>query len=124
MLRPRYARPNGWELPPTSSILRRGIVTRIGRASRFVNPFDDGRLGGGIICAPQTPVRERELIVRLRVAGRKFCSAAQVDDSLLGLSPGDERAAQRDACFVKVRVDGKRALQLFQSLFCLRASAL
>src|SRR5437868_13185266 len=83
-------------------------------APRLVYPSDDVRLGCGLLFAAQASVGERELVVRLRVAGREFGGAAQVLDGLRGATARDEGAAQRDARLVEVRVDFERPPQLLQ----------
>ena len=45
-----------------------------------MNLFDDAGLGGCVRAAPEPPVSERELIVRLRIAGREFGRASEMFD--------------------------------------------
>jgi hypothetical protein len=89
-----------------------------------VYALDGLGLGRGLLPATKFAVRERELVVRLRVAGRERGGAAEVLDRLGGAAPCDERAAQGHARLVEVGVYPDGAGERPDALLRLRAAAL
>src|SRR5947209_14656193 len=76
-----------------------------------MNLFDDAGLSGCVRAAPEMAVSERELIVRLRVAGREFGRASEMFDGGGRLALLNQRAPKRDARLVGVGVERNGAFE-------------